>query len=67
RGKMGGWQKGTNAVLDKTAGIWSHARLKRSKESRQQRSSKRNIYIVSTPETPINRCNGSLIVSSGTQ
>ncbi|KAG8294292.1 hypothetical protein J6590_106311, partial [Homalodisca vitripennis] len=29
-----------------TPGIWSHVRLKRSKESRQRSSSKRNIYII---------------------
>ncbi|KAG8308207.1 hypothetical protein J6590_002293 [Homalodisca vitripennis] len=45
----------SDAVSNLTPGIRSHVRLKRSKEIRRQRSSKRNIYIVSTSETPINR------------
>ncbi|KAG8326405.1 hypothetical protein J6590_042220 [Homalodisca vitripennis] len=44
-----------------TPGIWSHVRLKRSKKSRQRRSSNRNICIISTSET-----SDSLIVSSDT-
>ncbi|KAG8288738.1 hypothetical protein J6590_010847 [Homalodisca vitripennis] len=36
----------SDAISDLTPGIWSHVRLKSSKDNQRQRSSKRNIYIV---------------------
>ncbi|KAG8252968.1 hypothetical protein J6590_045172 [Homalodisca vitripennis] len=38
---------GSDAVSELTPGIWSHVHLKRFKESRRGRISKRHIYIVS--------------------
>ncbi|KAG8253840.1 hypothetical protein J6590_026014 [Homalodisca vitripennis] len=43
----------SDTVSDLTPGIWSHIPLKRSKENRRRRSSKRNICIVWTSVTPI--------------
>ncbi|KAG8282672.1 hypothetical protein J6590_031923, partial [Homalodisca vitripennis] len=48
----------SHSVSDLTPGIWSHVRLKKFKESRRRRSSKRNICFV---WTPINSLSGSLM------